>query len=81
MRQRNEADLSAIENATHALGSSAGTFGAQRIHILARAAEAACVEGDAELAISLSQDILEIADESLSLATAYAATLSDGDNA
>ncbi len=71
----NGSDLSAIESATHALGSSAGTFGAQRIHILARAAEAACVEDDAELAISLSRDILEIADESLNLATAYVATL------
>ena len=74
-----EADLSAIEHETHALGSSAGTFGAQRLHILARAAEAASVEGDQNLAISLCHDILEISDESLGLATAYVATLSEGD--
>ncbi len=74
----NEVNLSAIEQETHALGSSAGTFGAQRIHILARAAEAACVAGDQEIALSLSRDILEVADESLNLAQAYIATLSEG---
>jgi len=68
-------DLAAIENETHALGSSAGTFGAMRLHVLSRAAEAACVAGDSDLALSLSRDILEIGDESFNLAVAYIATL------
>lgn len=72
-------DLSVIEGETHALGSSAGTFGAQRMHILSRAAEAAAVDGDADLAISLSRNILDIADESFNLAATYVDTLSDNE--
>jgi len=75
------ADITAIEHETHALGSSAGTFGAQRIHILSRAAEAASVAGDLDLAVSLCGDILAIADESLGLAMAYITTLSEADTA
>lgn len=70
-----EGDIKAIESETHALGSSAGTFGAQRMHILSRAAEAACMEGDLELAVSLSRDVLAIADESFDLARAYVSSL------
>lgn len=69
-------DLSALENETHALGSSAGTFGTIRLHILSRAAEAACVAGESEHALSLGKDILAIADESFAKAMAYIATLS-----
>jgi HPt (histidine-containing phosphotransfer) domain-containing protein len=39
-------NLYAIENETHALGSSAGTFGAQRIRILAQVAETPCMTRD-----------------------------------
>lgn len=68
-------DISVIESETHALGSSAGTFGAERMHILSRAAEAACMDGDLDLAVSLSRDVLEIADESFNLAMAYVSSL------
>lgn len=68
-------DLDILENETHSLGSSAGTFGAERMHILARAAEAACMEGDVELTLSLCRDILDIADESFTQAAAFIASL------
>jgi len=70
------ADREAIERETHTLGSSAGTFGLQRIHILARAAEAACEDDDVELASSLCRDILEIAEESLTLAATFISAIS-----
>lgn len=68
-------DLPTIESETHALGSSAGTFGAERMHVLCRAAEAACMEENIELAVSLSRDVLAIADESFNLAMAYVSSL------
>ena len=68
-------DVTALENETHALGSSAGTFGAIKLHVLSRAAEAACVAGDKDRAVSLCRDILDIADESFNLTVAYIASL------
>lgn len=75
-----DGDIKVIEGETHALGSSAGTFGAQRMHVLSRAAEAACMGGDPELAVSLSRDILAIADESFDLAKAYVDSLGSDDD-
>ncbi len=72
-------DLSAIESETHALGSSAGTFGAMRMHVLSRAAEAAAEGEEADLALSLSREILEIADESFNLASTYVSSLPEGE--
>lgn len=52
-------DLETLEHETHTLGSSAFTFGALRIHDLARAVEAACRRQDAARAWRLAETLPE----------------------
>lgn len=47
-------DLQGLEHESHALGSSAATFGAMALHHLARAIEAACQGRDVDKAVGLS---------------------------
>ncbi len=56
---------------THTLGSSSGTFGAQRMHVFARAAESACDNDDMAEASRLSGILIEIADETFAEIEAY----------
>ena len=52
-------DLGALEHETHTLGSSAFTFGAHRVHGLARKVEAACRRQDAARALRLAETLPE----------------------
>ena len=52
-------DLETLEQETHALGSSAFTFGALRVHDLAREVEAACRQKDRARALRLAEALPE----------------------
>lgn len=52
-------DLETLEHETHGLGSSAFTFGALRVHDLAREVEAACRQKDRARALRLAEALPE----------------------
>jgi PAS domain S-box-containing protein len=69
MRQRMDAvtgmladgDLKGIGEQAHAMKSSAGTFGAHRLQLLAEALDAACRENERERALTLAQRLPQVA--------------------
>jgi HPt (histidine-containing phosphotransfer) domain-containing protein len=57
-----DADFDGIENETHALSSSAATFGARLVSEQAKTIERACLKGDRSLATALAKTLPEIAE-------------------
>ncbi|MCP4198512.1 MAG: PAS domain S-box protein [Proteobacteria bacterium] len=62
-------DIEALEIEAHTIGSSAGSFGALRLHHLARRIEALCQEGDRAEAFKLSAVLAEVGKQSLAAMT------------
>lgn len=56
-------DLVVLEREAHTLGSIAATFGAMRLHILARRIEQDCQENNPKEAIRLSNGVLDLANK------------------
>lgn len=52
-----------LEREAHTLGSIAATFGAMRLHVLARNIEAACQDGKPEKALHLGKNVPDLATE------------------
>lgn len=70
-------DATALDDEVHALGSSAGTFGGQRLFALCRSIEAACAAGENERAISMASGIDDLAKLTANAVAKEAATLVD----
>lgn len=58
-------DIDSLKQETHALGSSAGSFGLMRLHRLARLTEHKCHETPAEEALTAAGQLLSLAPKSL----------------
>ncbi len=70
-------DKMALGHESHALGSSAGTFGGQRLFAICRAIEAACMEGDLAQAMALADGIEELSEKTLETVQEQASILID----
>lgn len=66
-------DLEALEMQAHALGSSAGTFGAMQLHQAARRLEALCREGEKTQALERARELGKAGEACLAALAAYAA--------
>ena len=72
-RQRSDAvtgmladgDLKGLAEQAHAMKSSAGTFGAHRLHLLAEAVESACRENERGRALALARRLPQVARNSI----------------
>ena len=62
---RAEGDLDKLEFETHTVGSSAGAHANQQLHLVARKIEALCQEDQHDAALVLTDELLEIAEQSL----------------
>ena len=60
-----DSDLKGIGEQAHALKSSAGTFGAHRLHLFAEAVESACRENERERALALARELPLVANVSI----------------
>jgi PAS domain S-box-containing protein len=58
-------DIQGIGDQAHAMKSSAGTFGARRLHLLAKAVETACWANERDRALALAQRFPQIAKNSI----------------
>jgi len=63
----NEAALAQLEDEAHAMKSAAGTFGAPRLHILAKNLETACRNNDAEGAAEILESLLPLAEQTIAV--------------
>jgi PAS domain S-box-containing protein len=62
-----KASLAQLEDEAHAMKSGAGTFGAPRLHILAKDLETACRNNDAEGAADILESLLPLAEQTLAV--------------
>jgi CheY-like chemotaxis protein len=60
-----DGDLKGIGEQAHAMKSSAGTFGAHRLHLLAEAVESACRENERGRALALARKLPQVARSSI----------------
>jgi PAS domain S-box-containing protein len=58
-------DIQGIGDQAHAMKSSAGTFGARRLHLLAKAVETACRANERDKALALAQRFSQVARNSM----------------
>lgn len=58
-------NLEQLEQQSHALKGSAGTFGAKKLHIIAKEVEIACKENQAPLALQRGKALLTLVEESI----------------
>ena len=58
-------DIQGIGDQAHAMKSSAGTFGARRLHFLAKAVETACRANERDKALALAQRFPQVAKNSI----------------
>ncbi len=70
------ADLQTLEFETHTLGSSAATFGAMKLHHLARNIEAACQAKDEKRALELAATLADVAKQASQALADYLKALS-----